>query len=83
VDTGQMSLTHYLSHILIGIALFTIIFHPDLLTQEDILKKKPYSPQFIIAYVCISFSVITLFSTWWKKKYKIGVLELLMRKITG
>jgi uncharacterized protein len=82
-EVGQMSLTHYLSHILVGIVVFMIVFHPDLLTQEDVFKKQPYSPLFILEYVCISFIIIILFSYWWKKKHQQGVLESLMRKMTG
>jgi uncharacterized membrane protein YeiB len=81
--TGQLSLTHYLLHILVGITGFLLIFHPEIHSQKEMLQMSRYSPLFITVYATTTFVVLVVFSVLWKKKYKQGPLETLMRKLTG
>jgi uncharacterized membrane protein YeiB len=81
--TGQLSLTHYLLHILVGITGFLLIFHPEIHSQIEMLQMSRYSPLFITVYATTSFVVLVIFSVLWKKKFKQGPLETIMRKITG
>jgi uncharacterized protein len=72
VHTGQLTLTHYVSHVVIGIG---ILFVLNLLENQSLIFASTYS-------VCF-FLLSILFSVLWRKKFSRGPIELLMRKITG
>ncbi|MDR6545849.1 putative membrane protein YeiB [Chryseobacterium rhizosphaerae] len=79
--TGQMTLTHYVSHLSMDLVLFALF-------QENgytgiMTAQKPLSPVYILLYSVIFFVVSVYFSKLWGRKYKQGPLEMLMRKITG
>lgn len=74
VDTGQLALTLYVAHVIIGMGAI-ILYDESKLTQ--------YSIEFTMTYVLIFCVVSVVFSTLWKHFFKRGPLEILMRKVTG
>jgi len=71
--TGQLALTFYVAHVIIGMGIVQIL-NPD--------KMGNYSIQFSILYA-LFFSVISVvFAMIWTKHKKHGPLEWLMRKLT-
>lgn len=79
--TGQMTLTHYVSHLSIGLiilALFQGKNYSAVMGGGNMLE-----PLHILLY-SIGFFVLSIyFSKLWGRKFKQGPLEMLMRKITG
>lgn len=79
--TGQMTLTHYVFHLtigMIGMAFLTGKNYTGLLEDEP-----PTGAIYIFLYAFSFYIVSVLFSILWFKKFKNGPLELLMRKISG
>ncbi len=73
--TGQMTLTHYVSHLSIGLIVLALF-------QNGQPGKNEVSPLYILLYSIGFFILSILFSKFWSKKFKQGPLEMLMRKIT-
>ena len=72
--TGQLALTFYVAHVVIGMIIVYLI-DPDMMGN--------YSIEFSFSYA-LAFSLICLvFAHFWGKKHMLGPLESLMRKITG
>lgn len=79
--TGQMTLTHYVSHLTLGMILFAFITgkqYTGLLEDE-----KPTEAIYILGYAVLYYLLSILFSIVWSKRFKNGPLETLMRKISG
>jgi uncharacterized protein len=79
--TGQLTLTHYVSHLTLGMILLSIITgkqYTGLLEDE-----KPTEAIYILGYAILYYLLSILFSIAWSKKFKNGPLETLMRKISG
>lgn len=79
--TGQMTLSHYIIHLTIGMVLFEYItdkHYTGLLEDET-----PTLPIYILGYSVLFYVFSILFSVLWSKKFKYGPLETLMRKISG
>ncbi|WP_412850555.1 DUF418 domain-containing protein [Chryseobacterium sp. PMSZPI] len=79
--TGQMTLTHYVSHLSIG--LIVLIMFQGQNNSKTLIDKAPLPPAYILLYSIIFFILSVCFSRLWGKKFKQGPLEMLMRKITG
>lgn len=79
--TGQMTLTHYLSHLTIGILLFSILSgkSPELALETG----KGLAPLWILLYSIFYFVLSVYFSIVWTRYFKNGPFETLMRKIAG
>jgi uncharacterized protein len=79
--TGQMTLTHYVIHLTIGMVILSK------LTKKQytgyLVAENPVSPVFIFTYAVSFFALSMAFSHFWGKKFKNGPLEMLMRKISG
>lgn len=73
--TGQMTLTHYVSHLSIGLIVLALF-------QNGQPGENTVSPLYILFYSIGFFILSILFSKFWSKKFKQGPLEMLMRKIT-
>lgn len=71
--TGQLALTFYVAHIVIGMGIIEII-NPS--------KMGNYSIEFSIAYALVFSFACILFALAWRKHKKLGPLEWLMRKLT-
>lgn len=79
--TGQMTLSHYVIHLTIGILIFQTITQKPF-TNGMIPSGEPIKTIYIIAYAIIFFVISIIFSVIWSKKFKNGPLETLMRKIS-
>ena len=79
--TGQMTLSHYVIHLTLGMILFAYItnkHYTGLLEDE-----KPTQPIYILGYSILFYSFSILFSLLWSKKFKHGPLETVMRKLSN
>ncbi|MCZ8090501.1 DUF418 domain-containing protein [Flavobacterium sp.] len=80
-STGQMTLTHYVSHVTIGMILFSILAGKDL--SKDLTLQQPTDPIYVLLFSIVYFVFSFYFSKLWTKKFKNGPLETLMRRISG
>ncbi len=79
--TGQMTLTHYVIHLTLGMLLLEQLTHKHYTGfLED---EQPTSSSYILIYSLTFFSVSCMFSYFWSKKFSTGPLELVMRKISN
>lgn len=67
--TGQMSLTHYVGHVFIGIGILIVC-----------QKLENQTLAFSMLYACCYFLGCVFASVWWRAKHHRGPLESLMRK---
>lgn len=72
IKTGQMTFTHYVSHVFIGIGFLALL---NRLENQTLLFSFLFSSSFFIGSI--------LFSIFWTKKFQRGPIEWLMRRITG
>lgn len=79
--TGQMTLTHYMSHLTIGMIIFAMITGKEY--AGKINKQTPTNPLIVFAFASAYFILSFYLSKLWSRKYKNGPFEILMRKITG
>ncbi|MNI27515.1 hypothetical protein D3C73_812530 [compost metagenome] len=70
VQTGQMALTHYVLHVIVGLGLLEAL---GILENGSL----PFAVLYAIAY----FAMAILFSYLWSLKFKRGPLETIMRKL--
>lgn len=70
--TGQLSLTFYVLHIIIGIGIIREI-NPE--------KMKNYPIEFSVAYALVFSLLCILFANFWLKNRENGPIEWIMRKI--
>jgi uncharacterized membrane protein YeiB len=80
-STGQMTLTHYISHLFLGLIVFVLVTGKVL--SYNILNETPTNPVVIFAFAIVYYLMSILFSYAWSKKFKNGPFEMLMRKISG
>ncbi|MCU0417673.1 MAG: heparan-alpha-glucosaminide N-acetyltransferase domain-containing protein [Cytophagaceae bacterium] len=80
-STGQMTLTHYIAHLVFGIILLALITGKTL--SYDLLKSAPTSPMVILLFSIFYYLFSCLFSYLWAKKYEHGPLEMMMRKVSN
>ncbi|KQX68040.1 DUF418 domain-containing protein [Paenibacillus sp. Root444D2] len=69
IDTGQMTLTHYVMHVVVGLGILEIF---------GILENG--SLTFSMLYAVAYFVAALVFSLIWRRTFKHGPLELVMRK---
>ncbi len=74
ISTGQLALSNYFFHVVIGM-LFLELFYGKL--------EYAFTIEFAVGYAILFSVLIVVFSHLWRKKFKQGPLEYLMRKITG
>ncbi|GAB1429957.1 heparan-alpha-glucosaminide N-acetyltransferase domain-containing protein [Ignavibacteria bacterium] len=79
--TGQMTLTHYISHLTIGMLL--LAFLVDKQYSGQINRQTPLNPAIIFSFASGYFILSFYFSKIWTKKFKNGPFETIMRKISG
>jgi uncharacterized membrane protein YeiB len=72
--TGQLALTFYVAHVIVGMGIIEII-NPS--------KTYNYSVEFSVIYALLFSLLCMLFAVIWKKFYSAGPLEWLLRKITN
>lgn len=81
VKTGQMTLSHYVIHLTIGMIILSKLTnkkYTGLMSNET-----PTEPLYIFIYAFTFFIMSVLFSHFWSKKFRNGPIETLMRKISG
>jgi uncharacterized protein len=78
-NTGKMTLTHYISHLSIGIILFSLLSGKKL--SLDMIGQAPLSPLLIFSFAFAYFLLSFFFSKLWSSKFKNGPLESLMRRL--
>jgi uncharacterized protein len=74
VSTGQLALSHYFFHVIIGMLAIRLFFRK---------LEASFSIEFTVVYAIVFSSVIIFFSHIWCLKFKQGPLEYIMRKVTG
>ncbi len=74
VSTGQLALTNYFFHVIIGMLGIQLFFGK---------LEHAFSIEFMVAYASVFSVVLIVFSHYWRRRFKRGPLEFLMRKITG
>jgi len=72
--TGQLALTFYVAHVIIGMGIIEAI-NPK--------KLGNYPIEFSVAYALAFSFLCVLFATYWLKKRKNGPIEWIMKKIIG
>ena len=81
VKTGQMTLSHYVIHLTLGMMILALLTgkHYTGFLEDEI----PTSPIYILVFAGSFFIATVLLSVFWSKWFKNGPLETLMRKISG
>ncbi len=72
--TGQLALTFYVAHVIIGMGIIEAI---------DPEKLGKYSVEFSVSYALIFSLICILFAVFWLKKHQRGPLEWVFRKLTS
>ncbi|MGG2111540.1 heparan-alpha-glucosaminide N-acetyltransferase domain-containing protein [Lysinibacillus pakistanensis] len=72
IQTGQLTLTHYVSHVFIGVGLLALM---------NRLENQTLA--FSLVFTILFFVASILFSVLWSRKFKRGPIEWIMRKITN
>ncbi|MGE7674582.1 DUF418 domain-containing protein [Lysinibacillus sp. NPDC094403] len=72
IQTGQLTLTHYVSHVFIGVGILALL---NRIENQTLAFSLLFSILFFVASI--------LFSVLWCRKYKRGPIEWAMRKITN
>lgn len=80
VSTGQMTLTHYISHVTLGIVIFALIAEGRF--PSEWVKGKALAPGYIFLFSMSYFLLSIGFSIYWKRRFKYGPFELLLRKFS-
>jgi uncharacterized membrane protein YeiB len=71
--TGQLALTFYVAHVIIGMGIIEVI-NPS--------KMGNYTVEFSVGYALLFSLLCILFAIIWRKYNNSGPLEWVMRKIT-
>jgi uncharacterized protein len=79
--TGQMTLTHYISHLTIGMIIFAIVTNKQF--SETVSNQLPTNPFLIFAFSSFYFFISFLFTKFWLQRFKFGPFESLMRKFSN
>ncbi|KZD33178.1 hypothetical protein B4082_3246 [Bacillus cereus] len=72
VQTGQLTLTHYVSHVFIGIGTLILL---NRMEHQTLL--------FVLLFATAFFIFSILFSVLWRKKFSRGPIEWIMRKLAS
>lgn len=72
-NTGQLALTFYVAHVVIGIGIIEL-FKP--------IESAQYSIEFSLVYALIFSLLCIVFAIFWRKYKSTGPLEWIMRKLT-
>ncbi|WP_448138649.1 DUF418 domain-containing protein [Sphingobacterium siyangense] len=80
--TGQMTLTHYISHLTLGILLFSFLASKGVFNQV-IDQQATLSPGMILFLSSTYFIGSYYFSKIWTKKFKNGPFEFLLRQASN
>ncbi|WP_042473541.1 DUF418 domain-containing protein [Bacillus ndiopicus] len=70
IHTGQLSLTHYVAHIFIGVSILELLG-----------RSQNQSLAFVLGFTTVYFFITMLLSFIWRRKFSRGPVEWCMRKI--
>jgi len=73
VSTGQLALSNYFFHVILGMLSIELIFGK---------LEHAFSIEFTVVYALVFSTLLVVFSHLWLKKFKRGPLEYIMRKFT-
>lgn len=79
-QVGQMTLTHYISHLTFGLFIFAEISGKKFTGQE--VEQKFVAPEYILLFSVSYFILSFIFTKLWTMKFKNGPFETLMRKVS-
>jgi uncharacterized membrane protein YeiB len=79
--TGQMTLTHYILSLTVGMLLFAALSGIPYINY--VVERTTASPMWVLVFSIVYFSSSVLLSVVWKSRFKNGPFEMLMRKISG
>ncbi|MBB4119006.1 putative membrane protein YeiB [Mesonia hippocampi] len=79
--TGQMTLTHYILHLTLGVILLEWISGKEY--SPELNFDNPIHPLLIALYSIIYFVLSYYFSKLWGRKFKYGPFEMLMRSVSN
>ncbi len=74
INTGQLALSNYFFHVIIGMLAIEVYFGK---------LERAFSIEFTFVYASMYCVLIIILSQLWRKRFRQGPLEYLMRKITG
>lgn len=77
---GQMTLTHYISHLTIGIFIFVQIYSRDFI--KKVPEQKFIEPEYILLFSIFYFILSFIFTKLWTMKFKNGPFETIMRNVS-
>jgi uncharacterized membrane protein YeiB len=72
IQTGQLTLTHYVSHVFIGVGILALV---------NRLENQTLA--FSLLFTILFFVASIFFSVLWSRKFKRGPIEWAMRKMTN
>lgn len=78
-STGQMTLTHYILHLTIGMALLGVFSNKSY--SVNTYENEFVSPVWILIFSIFYFLISFYFSKLWSRYFRNGPFETLMRKI--
>lgn len=78
--TGQMTLTHYVLHLTLGMLLLSQLSGQKYTGYWNTVI--PQKPAYLFVFSLLLFACCVTFSVAWKKRFKNGPLETLMRKFS-
>ena len=72
ISTGQLALSIYVAHVLIGVNLMEIL---GWIEGQSLLTS--------VIYAFVFYSAVVVTAHWWRQHFKRGPVEWIMRRITG
>jgi uncharacterized protein len=79
--TGQMTLTHYISHLTIGMLLLALLTQRPY--EAKLHEAAALPPVLILCFALFYYLLSYWFSQFWSRRFAHGPFEWLMRKIAG
>jgi uncharacterized protein len=78
---GKMTLTHYVSHVTIGMIILYIMSQDSYSIEPS--QIRPVHPIYIFLFALGYFGISYCFTQVWLKRFKSGPLEMLMRRFSS
>ncbi|OYU84690.1 MAG: hypothetical protein CFE24_05155 [Flavobacterium sp. BFFFF2] len=79
-QTGKMTLSLYVFHMTVGVLIFSVLTHKKYTGLPQ--TEAPIETSLILLYAVFFFALSVTAGYFWRKKYKNGPLETLMRRIS-
>jgi uncharacterized membrane protein YeiB len=79
--TGQCTLTLYIGHLTLGMVVLGALLSRSYSTATQ--DGDPTASSWILAYCALTFVLSVLLCVAWKRRFRHGPLEALMRRISG